>query len=333
MRKSIQCFSIDTEFTVVVGGQLAWCKDHDSTFRHLPSSRHVGSHPKPNAIAVTPEEHQEVGYFEPLHEKHAIEQVIVQVNFDRPLPENEFSPPQKWQRLNAELNGRLPAFLSEPGLQFTHGSPVPKPGFSAHQLAYVGPDGIPLRLLRLERGLISYAATDYTRWEIIKKDAWDVIRAALEGHYLPNDLMVISTTLHYFNRFRWVGKNEEMVPSQLLRRDSPWIAPKLYHQNENWHCHCGEFRKQNAAVRRLINVNTDVVSQESPSGPSRSVSVSVMLVDALNQTGYEKTDGMTGDIALTWISNQLDDLHTAEKIIMAEVISTELQDRISLEAI
>lgn len=110
------------------------------------------------------------GHFEPIHEAHAIEQVVFVLQIDRSLDDVSFSEARK---VAEQFKQELPGQAEIQGLTFAIAFPGPIPpsptvGTVFHR---IGPDGALENELRVERTSVTFRTSLYTRWDAVWSQA------------------------------------------------------------------------------------------------------------------------------------------------------------------
>ena len=270
------------------------------------------------------------GKFTPLHDAHAIEQLLIAVHFAHPVSGINGSIKEAVKPFKTDLPGeskiqRL-VFTTSQGLNGDHQTPVDDaPSFMMSRTAA---NGALENELRVEPQSITFRTTTYTRW----LEKWGQIEkylAALAPLYLLGKNAIASISLSYIDKFNWVGELEKSSPPLLLKPNSKYITPHVYSQTDLWHSHTGVFLKPDAATKRLLNVNVEHSQNDSISGMLRTVSVATVLTDLFNQPDYAQTN-LTSDEIIEFLRVRFANLHEVSKATFKEVISEEMAKRVAL---
>ena len=273
------------------------------------------------------------GRYEPLHPNHAIEQVVVQVGFTREMSDSEFVVPI-WQKVHARVRDRLPAFQPESGIRIDTGviPPRARPGTTAFNFASLLPDGTAGLALRIERGLLAFASTSYSRWHAFMGEALAVIQPVLKEDIWPLGIRISSAGIAYNNRFLWNGPHNRARASRLIRPSSKWVVPRVYEVEQNWHSYTGAFERSSPTTNRLVVVNLDAVTGLMNDVETKSVGLTLNLTENIQPDSAPKPEHGSAEEALAWIHGVVERLHTAEKQVIAEILTDEMQHRIGLWA-
>lgn len=273
--------------------------------------------------------------FKPVHEAHAIEQLIVAVQFDTPLPDDAISAVNEAM---AGFGDELPARNDIRGMGFQIGPNGVMP--IAHAIAD-RPDGVvrhrtnergvQIKELRIDRQNLVFRTLLYTRWDAIWMETqryFNEILKNLEG------INVGSYGLTYIDKFIWQGSLDTCHPTLLLRDDSPYVTAKCLNAQDLWHSHSGMFSRASDHIKRLEVVDLDCVDeldeQVGFGAPSqRIVRVSINVVDILNQPGHDPRL-ISGAKAMEELSRGFSELHSIQKRIAGEIFTKETATRIGL---
>ena len=291
----------------------------------------------------------------PAHEAHAIERVNLTFQFADAIP------PKPWQALLSAISAELPkeGFGNSFDEHEPSSTPMPvAPGRQPHivpgGLGPLGQFGMlagmpPIQFVvsgrtfqalngaevreevQLHRRRLAYSATIYNGWEAHRGRA-----LMLLGPYLDRVLPLVSVQivqLEYWDRFVFDGPASEAAFGELLREGSRYLPNFAFGVDQLWHSHVGHFMPASSGVRRLINVNVDVIDLLDavpaglpPGAPAlqRSAGVYTMAQDTLDE-------GLSPNDTAGMVST-LDELHTILKAVVGDVITAEAADRISLNA-
>jgi uncharacterized protein (TIGR04255 family) len=272
--------------------------------------------------------------FEPLHDAHAIEQVVFAVQFHASLDDTAFAGVcNALDPVTDDLPKKFGVGPSVAGqnLTFTIGSaplPVPSTPYGKnHQ--FVQPDGVIGTEFNIDRTSIVFRTTRYTRWA----ETWSRARKYYDV-VLPMyaaKLQVVGISLNYVDKFVWNGSPADCRPSLLLGANSKYLCPHVYETSELWHSHTGAFIRVDNQIKRLLNVNVDYLDEQRSSGLKRTVAIGTVLSDLLNQPEYASIDiGET--TAISFIDTRMQQLHDFGKMVFANVINEPMSKRIALKA-
>ena len=275
--------------------------------------------------------------FEPLHDAHAIEQVVFAIQFDGQLDDSAFNEitdilvpltgelPKKEPLFRANLTfSVVNSLTSRPISGVTQSTPAIPFGMMYQS---VQPDGVIGNEFVVDRGSIMFRTTLYTRWA----ETWSRGRNycdAILGKYLAK-AGVSLVSLNYVDKFVWRGVPAECHPEWLLRPKSNYLCPYVYETTELWHSHTGAFSRVDDNTKRLMNVNIDHLDEIKHDRVQRIIAISTVLSDQLNQPGYEKFI-LAENQGNSFLDSKMQQLHDFGKIVFANVINDDMCKRIAL---
>jgi uncharacterized protein (TIGR04255 family) len=169
-------------------------------------------------------------HFVPVHEAHAIEQVVLSVSFAFNHP-----PPQDYlvQIINEtnQFKKDMPGggSISPVAMGFM-GFGLSVPFLPQHQavagvaLSRSAPDGSIESELRVEHTSVTFRTTRYTRWETIWRQV-QIYFDALVGKYMQVGAQISNISQNYVDKFLWQGDTAIYEPAKLLRTEGEFVAP------------------------------------------------------------------------------------------------------------
>ena len=282
---------------------------------------------------MTNGDHKKRG-FEPLHDAHAIEQVVFAVQFLGPLDESTF---KEASDILDPITGDLPkkSVAGIPNLvAFTIGdqaaplSMLP-PAALGRVYQSFQPDGTIGTEVRLDRGSMVFRTTLYTRWAATWSRAQKYFGAVIPK-CVPKT-RIAGVSLNYVDKFIWTGDPAECRPANLLEPKSKYLCPHVYDSEDLWHSHTGAFSRVDNQTKRLLNVNVDYIDERKGDVQRRMISIGTALSDLTNQPDYAPLDIAEKD-AISFIDSKMQHLHDFGKIIFANIVNDEMSKRIALKA-
>lgn len=270
------------------------------------------------------------GKFEPIHDAHAIEQVIIAINFQNPITEESMKEVRRAMDIfknDDDLPGysELQRLLSfGPGIINNLHSQGTTNGFVMYRAA---PNGAVIDELTIAPESISFRTTAYTRWNDVWGKFSRFLKAIVEIYFSKSAAMQIS--LNTIDKFKWVGEVTTSNPSLLLRANSRYVCPHIYDQKDLWHSHTGVFLRIDDFTKRLLNINIDCLDDLAAGNASRVIAISTALTDFLNQPGYKPHSTPLNE-AFNSLYTRITALHNMSKKCFADVISDEMCARIAL---
>ena len=268
--------------------------------------------------------------FEPIHKAHAIDQVAVAVIFDRQLDDDALRAAKEVIGKPEELPGRTE--LRGVSIQIGSTSPTPAvptlPAVAGYGFTKVQPDGFLETELHIQRSAITFRTLFYTRWANVWGQAKRYIDAVLPL-YLQSGARLNQVSLNYVDKFVSSALVEECRPTEILKKDSPFLCSNIFGSNDLWHCHSGRFERRNDTTKRLITVNVDFISETIHEQDRRTVVIASVIADLFNQATYSPFDLDPNDAPRT-IDACFQGLHEADKDVLRSIISDDMSRRIAL---
>lgn len=268
--------------------------------------------------------------FLPLHDAHAIEQVLIVLQMAHPIDSESFG---KVREVAKQFSGELPGkndiqrFVMALGQEPSIGGQLPTSEFHGFVMSRTAPNGVVESELRLETTSITFRTTTYTRWQSVWDQASRYFAAVAAIYAEKNAISAVS--LNYIDKFLWSGDPAKCLPNQLLRPQSPYICPHVYGLKDLWHSHTGAFLRFDDKTKRLLNVNVEY-SHDNPINDSRRlVGISTVLTDMFNQPDYDSFDLSPEDVS-GFLADRMRNLHDFSKSVFADVISDDMGKRVAL---
>lgn len=275
--------------------------------------------------------------FRPVHEAHAIEQVLIAIQFAAPLVDDALRT--VFEATN-HLTDTLPGRHEIRGMGFQIGVNGVMP--LASQIVGEMPSGVVrsstdgsgvlVKELRIDRQSLVFRTQVYAGWAAV----W-----AETSRYFDSVLQHVGTTqvasygLTYIDKFIWQGRPETCSPGALLKLDSPYIAPKSFEARDLWHTHSGRFLRNSDFVKRLEAVDVDCLDEPdlrvgSTQNFQRVVRVATNVVDFYNQPGFAARV-ISGEEARQGMVSAFAELHAQQKVVISQILNAEAAQRIGLQ--
>lgn len=266
--------------------------------------------------------------FEPLHEAHAIEQVLFVVQISPALDDRALAEARK---IAGQFRSELPGSTEIQGFAMAIGgpgpmTPIPTGPMVGSVFHRTRPDGTIENELRIERASVTFRTTSYTRWDAVWTQASKYL-SALVPHYLSR-ASLSALSLNFVDKFVWAGEVGRAGAGLLLRSGSNYLCPHIFAAEDLWHSHTGVFLRPNDATKRLLNINVDCLDQSQPDGQRRVVGITTVLTDFLNQPGYTATVVSPDD--RSFIDHRMKQLHNFSKETFGNIINDDMSKRIAL---
>lgn len=282
-----------------------------------------------------PHQPNKSGNFEPIHDAHAIEQVVLVLQTVNPLDDVAL---QEVREAADEFKGDMPGRAEIQRLVVPFGGPVavgPIPPSSTAgdslRLQRVKADGAVESELLVGRTFVTFRTSLYTRWSAVWARASRYLSAIAPIYIARSPIAQVGLT--FVDKFSWSGPPNECKSNLLLRPDSQYVCPHVYDAEDLWHSHMGMFLRVDDVTKRLINVNVDCVDENSPDDPRRVrrvVAITTVLTDLMNQPGYRSLVLSQPRDAIEFVQTRIEQLHMMDKKIVNNVIKDEMSKRIAL---
>jgi uncharacterized protein (TIGR04255 family) len=277
--------------------------------------------------------------WQPAHQNHAIERVSLTFQFKEEIPTRH------WRDLLEAVTTRMPGlgFATRLDLNFTQSvlgqapSPVAMSGRQvggvvgmAVRPAMVGSgrlfqsnEGPEVReQISLQRNQVTYSATQYQRWSALRNRMIDSLGDAIDRALSLVDMDFVM--LEYWDRFIFDGPISDVNYQELIRVDSRYLPSFASGRKGLWHSHVGYLDSLSLGSNRLINLNVDVFDQAMPNSQEAQRSVGI------HSMSQDRVEPKSSPTTLVHAASTLDDLHTLLKVVLGDVISSEMAERISL---
>src|SRR5713226_6055866 len=116
-----------------------------------------------------PDNQNQNGRFEPIHEAHAIEQVVFVLQIDRSLDDVNFAAVRK---VAEQFKAELPGYAEIQSFAMAIGAPgpvapIPTSPTVGSVFSRTRPDGTVESELRVERASVTFRTSLYTRWDAV----------------------------------------------------------------------------------------------------------------------------------------------------------------------
>lgn len=266
--------------------------------------------------------------FRPLGERHAIQEVVFILNFARPFDVSEMD---RFHNSHESWKAELPksvrpevfqVFLGSGG---PNGMPAPPPPASIASSIFQSfrRDGALEWQMQANQNWLAVNCLSYSRWDAVSKQALSLLERGI-GAFQCNDLPIVSITLQYIDAFVWEGAFSGYDTDHLLNPDSKLLPNESRTRVPAWHYHSGVFdmsEMENSGRRLMRRIHIDSQIQGQTSGTRMDISLTSDFLDA--------TGGLK-NIAADKIKPELEWLHGENKKLLSDIISKDMQKRISL---
>jgi hypothetical protein len=281
---------------------------------------------------------KDAGGWRPIHENHAIAVMAAVVTFAQTVPDLTLRKILRSSEDTAFAAG-LKSRHSTKALQFS----IDAKGVSQSEAAsgiqgqlfnslVETTDGVPISTqvaeqLQVDQAHVIYRTWQYVSWRWQSDRIRKLMTPALE--IAKGTVAFASIRFEYLDRFWFDGDATKADPKQLLRMDSPVIAPHVFAAPDLWHSHTGAFLASGGQFKRLQQVMIDALDEPSlpqdAVAPVRWVNITTALEDRFMQPPAENEDIDVDDLF-----QRLDTMHASLKDTLAIIITNEMAERIFL---
>jgi uncharacterized protein (TIGR04255 family) len=263
--------------------------------------------------------------WKPLHEKHSIERVRIEIRFQDALP------PKLVTTIGEKSDQRMVALGFGPRSSRSttridlsvsaDGQPTPKTeqAVVGWQCVRLGFDGAPLEALVPEPGGLVYETTEYSRWTVLLERVELVARDVLTQVDAMTAVSLL--LLDYSDRFFFDGQTDSASPIGAVRSEiAETFPPEVQSGKEMWHLYRGWFTGE-GKERLLMIQNLDIQVGETKTGADmRSLQVFTRTEKREAFSGLE-ADQLHSDLAV---------MHSSCKAAFKWVLSDALRDKVGL---
>lgn len=267
--------------------------------------------------------------FRPLHEAHAIEAVVVNIQFPVALDDHAFkSVMAAFDQHGDHLGVRQ--VLRSMGFQIgpqgvTHMNPqggaLPE-GLSRHR---TDSKGAQIEEARIDRQSFVYVSQDYSGWNEFIKNVFLILIPILNAIEEKNrDAQINLVGLTYVDRFHYAGGMSDYKISSLIKEDCPFVSSYVKEASDLWHCHSGMFAEGVFGLKELTSVRVDCLDEpfEDDFAPSRR------RVVRIENTVNLILDAASNYSSVAYIIGDSDKLFNSMHARQREIIKLTLKDSI-----
>lgn len=168
---------------------------------------------------------------------------------------------------------------------------------------------------------------DYSRWETVKADIDRYLNPLLQVLH-KNAIPIKVLGLQYTDIFHWKSEPKDLVIAEVFNKGNPFVVPHVFDHSANaptlWHSHHGYFveHAEPVAFRQLDNINVSRVKTGASDSIQILTSHKAQFKEPLWKVSKENR---------SVISQIQDAMHGANKEIMRELLSPEVQKKIKLD--
>ncbi|WP_102784119.1 TIGR04255 family protein [Thalassospira sp. GB04J01] len=259
--------------------------------------------------------------FRPIYKSHAIEKCAATVAFGDQLPKKVFGQllesATPLLTANGLVQGQQPS-----GFQFDVATGKVSP-IDGHGPTQFSSENNVVQLHVLPDAIV-WGTKQYLRWKNFRQDFQKSTEPLLSEFDKATN--VSSIKLEYWDRFFWQGNWDDLDIKKLLKSDSELSIKAAGQFSREWHNHVGWFETKNFG-RRLINVNIDLISINSPTATDQpSVGIYTMVHD---QT---RTDAERDELNTLSLIKRFDQIHDEMKHLLSQVLTPSASEMINLNS-
>lgn len=259
--------------------------------------------------------------FRPVYKSHAIEKCAATVTFAEPLPKKAFGKLVDNATPHITSTG-LVRGQQPSGFQFDTATGTMSPLDGAGPTQFSSANNV-VQLHVLPEAVI-WGTKQYLRWKNFRQD-FEKCTSPLLNEF-SEYTNISSVKLEYWDRFFWQGSWEDLDVKKLLNLDNDLAVKASETFSREWHNHVGWFEAKKYG-RRLINVNVDLISINTPTTTDQpSVGIYTMVHD---QT---RTDADRDELSKVDLLEHFDQIHIEMKSLLSRILTDSASDMISLSS-
>lgn len=277
--------------------------------------------------------------FKPLHEAHAIETVVVSVQFQQPLPDEVLRAAfQVADSFHERLSGKqemrsMGVRIGPEGVSQMQSPSAALPDGLVRFRA--NPSAVTVEELRVERQSLTYVTQIYGGWQHFWQGASSLINPVLTS--IASELgigTVTSYALTYIDRFVWEGEPSQCKAGLLLNESTAFVSPFVLGSEDLWHSHSGQFLRVSDYVKRLMVVNLACVDEPAQDENYNSIKKRVVRIessvsDVFNQEGFLRRDAAEYNIQ-SEINERFASLHEKQRDILQNILNKNMLKKIGM---
>lgn len=260
--------------------------------------------------------------FNPIGDRHAIQEVVFIVGFARDFTPEEVEGVVARHSL---WKSDLPKLERMNVIQIAFGDKPPDDGPRVAGPAVFKSfkrDGSVDWQLQVRDSWIAVNCLSYSRWEAVSRQAKSLLEKVL-GLVIDESNLLSHISLQYIDTFVWDGDDQEYDIDLLVNRSSGFYADGFRPASRSWHYHQGEFEfpEGEPTHRILKRIHLDATEDEARAK---------VKIDTVLRTDFKNGVLPTVDSVRSLVDRTLENLHTKNKAILATLINQEAQDKILL---
>jgi len=267
--------------------------------------------------------------FEPIGERHAIQNVTFTLMFDEAFTETDIG------RISQGASSWISFLPKEERAQFVQmvfGEPptgvTPPPPPVGIRYSRMNPDGTNDWLLSFNENQVSIQCFTYTRWDTVWGSAKSVLHDALKVISNGNRNL-LHMNLQIIDVFEWTGNPADMSADKLFQTNGDFFPRTVDDFGSYWHLHNGYFQEIKflskgplSKARTLNRIHVDAHTQNDRN---------LVIIDHALRTDTPLPTSAVADISETdYLDVVFSKLHTLNKLALAGLLTDEIQARIHL---
>lgn len=246
--------------------------------------------------------------FEPLNDDHSIEEVMFACHLSRRLGASDFRRvATAFEKVRSEL----------PAINLDADSAV---------FAYLRPDGSATWAVSLHEGVIAVNCTRYSRWQKVWSTAQNYLTLGLQAIFEPEAVKITALALTVSDKFRGQQNSNPSVAG--LLRVNNYVMPAAFSMDGLWHSHVGWFDSNYQSGSVLNQLNVDRVTEDAGDMGTPVVNIRHVLQLRFDQAPSAASLLQENQVSLT---NAMEYMHANNKKILSDLLTSEMQARITLE--
>lgn len=263
--------------------------------------------------------------FKPHREQNAIARVAFVCEFSQPIGDEAL---RAVYGLHAHLAMQLPKASLNRGftLHFGQGIPtsaIPTPEIGSVAFEEFSRSGDLLHAFQAHPNVFVFINQDYTRWADVWTKARGILLAALGT--VPGSL-IKAFGLEYADRFTAPATGHVIDVTQLLSRESQYLAPRVFASPGVWHSHYGSLSNDDSEPRshgKNDNINIELVKEQTP--------LDQYAVNMVLRHRRILDDPIDTRDASGLLDEFMVEMHLTDKIVMRDLLTAEAARRIGLD--
>lgn len=180
---------------------------------------------------------------------------------------------------------------------------------------------VPNRSITLSKNSLIVLINEYSRWASVWNDVNRYFGIILKHiTHAP----VVNIGLQYSDVFVWKDDPKSLNLNEVFKPNSKYLTPNVLSLSGLWHSHHGYIVELEAPVpsARLDNINVNLLD---------NAGVLSIQITTSHRTTLKDVIWLTNSQSLVTIGEVMNALHTENKIVVSELLSEQLCNKIKLE--